>query len=186
MTELLPGLWFLCRSSGLVLLVVLTATFVLGVAAAGRHTPTWWPRFATTTLHGDLAALSLVLLAVHVTTSVVDNYVPIGWLDAFVPFRADYRPAWLGLGTSAALLVLAATGVAAGRRRMPPRAWRTVHYAVYLSWPVAAAHGLGMGTDSSSGLVQIVAAGCTVAVLAAVIVRVRRSARERLRKVPAR
>lgn len=186
MTDVLPGLWFLVRASALVLLVVLTATLVLGVAAAGRQTPAWWPRFATTTLHGDLAALSLALLAVHVATSVVDGYVEIDWLDAVVPFRADYRPGWLGLGTSATLLILAATAVAVVRRRLPPRAWRAGHYVVYVAWPVAAAHGLGMGTDAVSAPVQLLAAGCTAAVLAAVVVRVRRPARERLRQVSSR
>jgi methionine sulfoxide reductase heme-binding subunit len=43
-----------------------------------------------------------------------------------------------------------------------------VHWAAYLCWPVAVAHGLGMGTDSSAGWVQLLYAVCVAAVVGAV------------------
>ena len=76
--------------------------------ATARTTPRWWPRFATAALHVDLAVLSLALLVAHVTVTVMDDWVEIGWADAVLPFRAGYRPLWTGLGTVAALLVVTA------------------------------------------------------------------------------
>ncbi len=34
------------------------------------------------------------------------------------------------------------------RDRLSHRAWRAVHWLVYVSWPVALWHGLGTGTDT--------------------------------------
>ena len=52
-----PLLWYLNRGTGVVLLVVFTATVVLGVLATGRSATPLWPRFVTQGLHRALAAL---------------------------------------------------------------------------------------------------------------------------------
>ena len=52
-----PLLWYLNRGTGVVLLVLFTATVVLGVLATGRSTTPLWPRFVTQGLHRSLAAL---------------------------------------------------------------------------------------------------------------------------------
>jgi len=47
-----------------------------------------------------------------------------------------------------------------------------VHWAGYLCWPVALAHGLGIGTDHSKTWVFYLTLACVAAVLAAAVVRV--------------
>lgn len=170
MTEL-PGLWYLSRAAGLALLVMLSVTFALGIVATGRRTPPRWPRFATAALHRNLATLSVVLLVVHVVTTVVDSFVSIDWVDVVIPFRAEYRPLWLGLGTVASTLVLVAVGTAAGRHALPPQVWRRAHLLVYPAWPVAVLHGLGTGSDTTSRPVLVLTFGCVGLVTLATVVR---------------
>ena len=38
---------------------------------------------------------------------------------------------------------------AAARRLLPPTVWRRTHLLVYLAWPLALLHGLGMGSDTT-------------------------------------
>src|SRR5205823_5229117 len=52
------------------------------------------------------------------------------------------------------------------RRRVGARLWRGVHWIAYLSWPVAFAHSLGLGTDASAIWLQSLAGACAVAVAA--------------------
>jgi hypothetical protein len=170
MTDL-PGLWSLSRATGLVLLVLLSVTLALGMLATARTTPRWWPRFATAALHIELAVLSLALLGAHVTVTVLDDWVEIGWADAVVPFRAGYRPVWTGLGTVAALLLITAALTAGARRFLRPSLWRRTHYLTHVAWPVAVVHGLGAGSDRGSAGAVGLTLGCVALVTFATVLR---------------
>jgi sulfoxide reductase heme-binding subunit YedZ len=92
-----------------------------------------------------------------------------------IPLHSSYRPLWLGLGALSFDLLVALVITSLVRRRLGYRAWRTVHWAAYASWPVAVLHGLGTGTDAKSGWMLLLTAACLAAVLAAVFVRIARS-----------
>lgn len=142
-----PTLWYLNRSTGLVVLLLLTITSVLGVLSTGQG-GRLLPRFVGQALHRNLALWSVVLLVLHVATAVVDTYVDIRWWQAFVPWAgATYLPLWLGLGTVAFDLIVLVVLTSLARARMRHRTWRLVHLLAYLAWGVAVAHGLGIGTD---------------------------------------
>jgi sulfoxide reductase heme-binding subunit YedZ len=55
--------------------------------------------------------------------------------------------------------------------RLGVKAWRSVHWLAYLAWPVAFAHGLGIGTDSGQPWMLITAAVCIGSVLVALALR---------------
>ncbi len=160
-------LWYLTRGTGLVALILLSASVVLGVVNVSRWGPTRWPRFATAGLHRNVSLLVVVVLAVHIVTAEADTFAPVGWLAVVVPFGSTYRPVWLGLGTLAFDLVLALVVTSLLRHRLGYRAWRAVHWAAYLSWPVAVVHGLGTGTDTRLGWVLLVDVGCVAGVVVA-------------------
>ena len=142
-----PLLWYLNRSTGLVVLALLTATAVLGVLSTGRGGRIV-PRFAGQAVHRNLALWSVALLVAHVTTAVVDSYVDIRWWQAVVPWLgATYMPLWLGLGTLALDLLVLVTVTSLLRARMKHRTWRLTHLLAYLAWGIAVGHGLGIGTD---------------------------------------
>ncbi|MGH9065346.1 MAG: ferric reductase-like transmembrane domain-containing protein [Acidimicrobiales bacterium] len=160
-------LWYLTRGTGLVALVLLTASMVLGILGTSRFARPGWPRFATQGLHRNVSLLVLVLLAIHILTAELDTFAPVGWLAVVVPFVSSYRPIWLGLGTLAFDLFLALILTSVLRARLGQRTWRVVHWLAYLSWPVALVHGLGTGTDSRLGWVVFVTVACIAAVVMA-------------------
>lgn len=162
-----PALWYLNRSTGLVLLGLFTLVIVLGVMSTARRAPSWWARFATVELHRRAAFLAVVLLAVHVATAVLDEYVNITWVDMWLPFRSDYRPLWLGLGTVALDLWLAVVITSLLRFRMPLTAWRGIHLLAYVAWVPAVLHGVGTGTDGTALPVVVLTFGCVGAMVVA-------------------
>jgi len=163
-----PLLWYTTRATGLMSLVLLTGSVVLGILTTTRVGGDGLPRFAVTELHRRISLLAMVFVAVHIVTTAVDSFVPIGWLPALVPFSSSYQPLWVGLGTVAFDLLVAVTVTSLLRRHISPGAWRAVHWLAYLSWPVAVAHGVGIGTDIAFAWAEVLVAGCIVAVLAAV------------------
>jgi len=164
-------LWYATRATGIVSLVLLTTTMVLGIATAGRAASSA-PRYARLALHRRVSMLTVVFLAIHVLTAVVDTYVDIGWASIFLPFTSRYRPFWLGLGAVGVDLLVAVAVTSALRRHLPARAWRLVHWLAYASWPVGVAHALGMGTDAGLAWVDGLVAACFLAVLGAVAWRI--------------
>ena len=141
------ALWYLTRGTGLVSLILLTGSVVLGIVGVQRWASPRWPRFVTGALHKNLSLLAVVFLAVHIVTAVTDSYVTIRWLNVFVPLTATYRPFWLGLGAVAGDLLLALIITSLLRQYLGYRVWKAVHWAAYACWPVAFVHALGSGTD---------------------------------------
>ncbi len=142
------ALWFASRGTGVVCLLLLTASVVLGVITTVRFETPLWPRFVLQGLHRNISLLILVFICLHVATTVIDGFVPIGYIDAVVPFHSPYRTLWLGLGAVAFDLVLALAVTSVIRARLPYRIWRVVHWAGYACWPIALMHGLGTGSDA--------------------------------------
>ena len=157
-------LWYSTRATGLVALVLLTGTVMLGVVGTARAGSARWPRLVTAGLHRNLALTSIALVGVHVLTTVLDPFASISLVAAFIPFSSPYRPLWLSLGAVGFDLLLAVLLTSLLRHRLGHRAWHAVHLLVYLSWPVALWHGLGTGTDTRLSWVLGINVVCVAAV----------------------
>jgi hypothetical protein len=160
-------LWYATRATGVVALVLLTVSVVLGIAGTTRFAAPGLPRVVTAGLHRNVSLLVLCLVALHVLTTVLDSYTRIGLASAIVPFNSPYRGLWLGLGTVAFDLLLVVTLTSLLRDRLSYRVWRGVHWLGYACWPVALWHGLGTGTDSRLSWLLGLDALCVAAVMAA-------------------
>jgi predicted ferric reductase len=161
--------WYASRATGLVSLVLFTASVVFGILVSGRYVGERWPRFAVHAVHRNISLLAVVFLAVHVTTSIVDPFAGIGWLDLIVPFGSVYHPFWLGLGAIAFDLAVAILVTTLLRPRVPLRVWRPVHWTSYACWPLAWVHGIGTTpADIRLNWVLAVNIACLLAVAAAV------------------
>jgi methionine sulfoxide reductase heme-binding subunit len=164
-------LWYTTRGAGAVTLILLTAVVVLGVLSALRVQSQSWPRFLTTGLHRNLALMTLVFLALHIVTAVVDPYTNLGWAAALIPFSSSYRTFWLGLGVISFELLVAIVVTSLVRGMLGHRAWRAIHWLTYAAWPIGVVHGLGTGTDTWSAWMLAITAGCVAAVGMAVALR---------------
>jgi sulfoxide reductase heme-binding subunit YedZ len=167
--------WYLMRATGVVSLILLTAVFVLGIATTNRWRARRLPGFAALGLHRSISLLSVVFLGVHVVTAVVDPYAVVGVAAVVVPFVAGRSAFWVGLGALSLDLTLALILTSLLRSRLSLRVWRGVHWAAYLSWPIAVVHSLGAGSDTGTSWLRAIAGCCVAAVAAAVVWRLRRA-----------
>ena len=157
-------LWYATRATGIVSLVLLTGTVMLGITGTVRATSARWPRLVTAGLHRNLALTALALVVIHVVTTVLDPFASISVAAAFIPDSSAYRPLWLSLGAVAFDLMLAVIVTSLLRDRLNLRAWRAVHLLTYASWPIALWHGLGTGTDTRLIWVLAINVACVAAV----------------------
>ena len=123
--------WYTTRGAGIVALLLLTASLVLGIVDLSRWRSERWPRFLLDGAHRTVSLLALAVVAIHVVTTLLDGYTQIGIRDAFVPFLTSYRPIWVGLGALAFDLLIAVALTSVLRQRLGHRTWRAVHWASY-------------------------------------------------------
>ncbi len=178
-------LWYVTRGTGVVALLLLTASVVLGTLSSARWRAPRLPRFLVGGLHRNLTLLAVAFVAAHVVTAVADRFAPIGYKDGILPFLSPYRPIWLGLGTVAFDLLLALILTSLLRARLGFRAWRAFHWLAYASWPVALVHALGTGSDARLSWMAFVGVGSCILVVLALLVRIIRNSAGVALRIPA-
>lgn len=161
-------LWYASRAAGIVSLLMFTAVLVLGVVTAGT---THGRRSVTATVvHRTLAVASLLFLACHVLTAVLDTYVDIGWLSLIVPFASGYERCAVGIGTIALDVGLTVIVTSLLRQRIPERGWRSVHFSAYAMAVFAVVHALIM-SSSDQPILTGISIGCACAIVIATALR---------------
>src|SRR5256885_13052252 len=124
------ALWYASRATGVVSLLLLSLVVMLGILVNRQGRLPGLPSFAVTGLHRSLSLMSVLFVAVHVATAVIDPYVNIRLAAVVIPFVSAYEPFWLGLGAVSldlvAVLILTSLARAYMSRRMlrglPPAA----------------------------------------------------------------
>jgi predicted ferric reductase len=170
--------WYASRATGIVALLLLTAVLVLGMLVNRQGRLPGLPRFAVTDLHRNLSLLSVVFIAVHVITAVLDSFVTIPLASAVIPFASGYERLWLGLGAISFDLMLAMIVTSLLRGRLNRIVWRAIHLLAYLTWPVAFVHSIGASKDLQQGWLLILTIACGAIAVAATIWRLAGTARQ--------
>jgi predicted ferric reductase len=133
-------------------------------------------------VHRVSASLGLGVLALHIATILADPYAKVGLRGALIPFTAQYRPTWVGLGTLAVytFVLVAAVGAARGRFAATARGaalWRYLHCLAYVGFGMAMWHGFLSGSDSSLTWVRGLYVLCAVAVAGSLAARLTQTGR---------
>ena len=165
-------LWFATRGAGAVALLMFTASTALGLVTVARFQAAGWPRFFNYEMHRRVSLLSIVFLAVHVLTAVLDPFTKLGIGAALVPLVSSYRPVPVALGVIALYLFIALIVTSLLRRYISQGAWRAVHWASYAMWPMALLHGITAGSDAFTPWMLTVDLVCMVVVAAALSWRI--------------
>ncbi len=167
-----PYLWYSTRATGMVTLVLFTLVVTLGTFVANRVGGNYVGRFEINELHRSLSMVAVVFLAIHVTTTVVDSYVPTGVLSVVVPFTSAYRRVAVGVGAVALDLIAAVWISSLLKTRVANTTWRFIHWFSWLALATALVHAYLTGTDARHGWGLVVVGGCAAAGVAAALWRV--------------
>jgi predicted ferric reductase len=159
--------WYTARASGLVSWALLSASMLWGLVLSTKLRP---PRLRpnwTLDLHRYLGGLAVVFVGVHLAALVFDSYVGFGLADLLVPFVSQWRPVSVAWGVTALYLLLAVELSSLGRKHLPHRVWRRLHFLAFPLYVVATLHMLTAGTDARTALalLAVAVAGVTIGAL---------------------
>lgn len=163
--------WYTTRATGFVALILFTLVVSLGTFVANRIGGTMVGRFELNELHRSVSIVAVVFLAIHIVSTVVDSFVPTGWISVLVPMTSAYKRVPVALGTVAFDLILAVWISSLLKVHIANRSWRFIHWFSWLAYASAIVHTLLSGTDSRSGLGLILVMFCAGVVAIAAIWR---------------
>ena len=157
--------WIASRSAGVVALLAVTASVILGLLMANGLPRRKGAGRVLLSLHESTALAGLVAIAVHGITLLGDPWMHASLWDISVPFSIGYRPLWTSLGIVAGWIAALLGLSYYVRKRVGPRLWRKLHRATVLAWALGLAHTIGAGTDASERWLQITMLAGSVAVV---------------------
>lgn len=144
------GWWLASRASGLVALILITASVFLGLTMSGKVMRR--PGFAKKLLavHEQTALAGLVAIAVHGISLLGDPWLHPGVAGVAVPFVLGFKTAFTGLGIIAGYLAALLGLSYYVRRRIGARLWRKAHRATVVVYLLGLTHAIGAGSDASA------------------------------------
>ena len=166
-----PYLWYTTRATGIVALILFTLVVSLGTFVANRIGGTYVGRFELNELHRSVSIIAVIFLVIHITSTVVDSYVPTGWISILVPMTSPYKRLAIGLGAIAFDLILAVWISSLLKVRIANSTWRFIHWFSWLAFITAVVHTFLAGTDSRRGIGLIVVCACAAIVAGAAVWR---------------
>ena len=149
------SLWYAARVAALAAFAVLSASLVTGTALRTSLLAPLARNRAVLELHTFLSWLWVPLVGIHIAALLLDGTAQIGLVDTVVPFRVDYAPVAVGLGTIGFLLLLLVGVTSAFRRRLGPRSWRWIHRLSYPMFGLFLLHAQLAGSDFSRTFISM-------------------------------
>ena len=144
-TPLEHGWWIASRSAGIVALLAITASVILGLLMANGLPRRKGATRVLVSLHESTALAGLIAIAVHGVTLLGDPWMHATLWKISVPFSIGYRPLWTSLGIIAGWIAAALGLSYYARQRIGTRLWRKLHRATVVAWALGIAHTIGAG-----------------------------------------
>ena len=155
--------WLASRASGIVAIILLTYTVLVGLMMGGKLVQRITGRhgkgaFAIKQLletHEYVSIAALYAILVHGTTLLGDAYLHPSISQVAIPFTIAYRSFYTGLGIIGGY-VAALLGLSFYMRgRIGAARWKKLHRWTIAAYALAVVHALGAGTDAASSWFEL-------------------------------
>lgn len=151
-----PVFWFVSRAAGVVGYLFLWASTIWGILMSSKALKDLVSGPLAFTLHNVTAWLALGFSAMHAWALLGDRVVSFSPVGILLPFAASYEPALTGLGTLSLYVGLLVSLSFYVSKQIGYRAWRLLHVLSYLMFVGVTLHGMILGTDSNTLLMQVI------------------------------
>lgn len=177
--------WLVSRASGILALVLICLSVVIGLAMATKVARPPGLKRACARLHEHIALIAIVAIAVHGLALLGDHWLKPGLRGIAVPFAISYRTQFTGLGIVAAYLAVLLGPSFYFRRRIGARRWRQLHRATVVVWILTVIHTLGAGSDRATPWLRGIVLGTGIPIVYLLTLRVlQREPRSQLTSSP--
>ena len=140
--------WLVSRASGVVALVLISLSVLLGLTMAAGALRRKGLKRNIARVHEHLAVTALIAIGVHGLSLLGDGWLRPGPREIAVPFAISYRPFFTGLGIIGGYVAVLVGPSFYLRRLIGSARWRKLHRLSLLVWFLATIHTVGAGSDA--------------------------------------
>jgi predicted ferric reductase len=148
--------WYLSRATGFVAYLLLWGSVTWGLLLSSGTGRRWMRPPLLLDAHQFLSALGVGFACFHGLVLMGDRYVSFPLRAVILPFGGSYEPLLVAFGQLAAWLSLLLIASFHVRRHIGGRVWRRLHYASFVAFWLAVAHGLLLGTERTTVWANVV------------------------------
>lgn len=148
--------WYLSRATGFVAYLLLWGSVTWGLLLSTRTGRAWARPPQLLDAHQLLSAAGAGFACFHGLVLMGDRYVTFSLRAVILPFGGSYEPLLVAFGQIAAWLSLLLIASFHVRRHIGGRVWRRLHYASFVAFWLAVAHGLLLGTERTTVWANVV------------------------------
>jgi methionine sulfoxide reductase heme-binding subunit len=175
--------WLISRASGVVALVLVSLSVLMGLSMAARAIARPGYKRTVARLHENVALAALAAVALHGFSLLGDGWLHPGLRGIAIPFAMSYRPPFTAAGILAGYLLVLIGPSFYLRRRIGAGRWRKLHRFSAAAWALAVVHTMGSGSDASAVWLRAVVLAPVAPVAYLLVLRVAQaSARPRSRR----
>lgn len=157
--------WYLSRASGFVAYVLLWGSVVWGLLLSTGTGRRWVRPPQLLDAHQFLGTAAVGFGSFHGLVLLGDRYVIFPLKAIVVPFASSHEPLLVAWGQIALWLSVLLIGSFHLRRHIGGRAWRQLHYASFVAFWMAWAHGLALGSESTTLAASVLYLGTAAPVI---------------------
>ncbi|MFC1730783.1 ferric reductase-like transmembrane domain-containing protein [candidate division KSB1 bacterium] len=155
-TKEVPWPWYFSRASGIVAYLLL---FFLIISGIGIKTTASYRLISPTTAwitHRYLGITLAFSIFVHIISLLFDDFLQFTLLELLIPFESHFESTYVALGIVGFYIFLAIIITSLFFMQKIPRTWRALHYLTYPTFGLIFLHGVLIGTDTSTPIMQAV------------------------------
>ncbi len=167
-----PIFWFISRAAAIVSFLLLWLSTAWGISVSTKGLGGRVSGAVAHAMHNVTSWLALGFAALHGLSLLADTSLKFDLAGILIPFVSSYKPVLTGLGIMGLYAGIAATAAFYFRKRLGYKAWRTLHGVSYAMFFGVALHGILIGSDSSSAVMQAIYVVATVSVVLLTIFRI--------------
>ena len=142
--------WLISRASGVVALVLVSLSVLMGLSMAARAIRRPGRKRAVVRLHEHVALAALAAIGLHGLSLLGDGWLRPGLRGIAIPFAMSYRPPFTAAGIVAGYLLVLVGPSFYLRRRIGAGRWRKLHRLSAVIWVLSVVHTLGAGSDATA------------------------------------
>jgi sulfoxide reductase heme-binding subunit YedZ len=171
--------WLISRASGVVALVLVSLSVVMGLSMAARAIRRPARKRAVARLHEHVALTALAAIGLHGLSLLGDGWLRPGLRGIAIPFATSYRPPFTASGIVAGYLLVLVGPSFYLRRRLGAGRWRKLHRFSAVVWALSVAHTLGAGSDARAIWLRAVVLAPVAPIAYLLVLRVARGSQRR-------
>jgi len=143
--------WYLSRGTAFVSMSLLWISMAFGLTITNKMARLWPGAPTAFAVHEFVSLLGIAFAMFHGLILMGDRFINFTFAQVAIPFASSgFKPLWVGLGQIGFYVWAIVAFSFYIRARIGQKTWRALHFASFLTYVAALAHGLMSGTDTAA------------------------------------